>query len=179
MRFLVLLCAGLLVAFSAAPTAAARKPVLRNACKLVTNAEIERLMGHRPIARRGYPEGCVWITKRPTGDTETGEAGEEASVALTGFASVREAKQYVDLSTESVGCEWDPLLPDPKLGDDAWLEDCGANVLFRVRRIVGKVSTFTNDAREGSRADVRRSTGLVRKAVPRLRRYRCGPPLCP
>jgi hypothetical protein len=179
MRRLLILLAVAGVA-AAAPPAATAKPPLRNACKLVTDGEIERFMGRRPIARRGDgPEGCVWTTRRRRSRPEQGASAEEAGLVLVGFANVAQAKDYARQRIESVGCEWDPLLPQRSLGDAAWIEDCSANVTFRLRRIVGEVTTFTFDAREGSRADFRRTVGLTKKAVPRLRRYRCAPPLCP
>ena len=180
MRKLVLAAAALLALLAlAASPAAARKPLLKNACKLVRNAEIERLMGHAPVRRRGYPQGCVWTTRIPPGTRDDSEGPEEASISLTGFASVRQAKEYVRLMTDRDYCEFDPLLPDRRLGDEAYLDSCGSNVMFRLGRVVGDVATFTNGVVEGTRADTRRTVGLTRKAAPRLRRYRCGPPLCP
>jgi hypothetical protein len=51
---------------------------------------------------------------------------------------------------------------------------CNSNIAFRLGQIVGEVNTYTNDVEEESRADTRRTTSLTRKAVKRLRRYRCG-----
>jgi hypothetical protein len=174
-----ILLAAVCVAAAAAPAVSA-KPPLKNACKLVTDGEIKTLMGRRPIARRGGgPEGCVWTTRRRSGSPEQGATAEEAGLVLTGFKDVAQAKEYARQRTESVGCAWDPLLPQRSLGNEAWVEDCSADVTFRLGRIVGGVTTFTFDVAEGSRADVRRTVGLTKKAVPRLRRYRCAPPLCP
>ena len=145
----------------------------------MTDAEIKRLMGHAPVARRGSRSDCIWTTKRRTGGGETGEPAEEASISLNGYANVRQAKQFVGLLTERGYCEFDKFLPDPLLGDEAYVESCASNVLFRVGRVVGDVTTFTNAVTQGSLADTRRTAKFTRKAVPRLRRHRCGPPVCP
>lgn len=161
------------------PAASARPP-LKDACKLVTGSEIKTLMGRRPVERRGGPEGCVWTTRPATYKGDAGRRAEDIGLELLGYQNLRQAKEYVDLRTRPVGCDWDRLLPGRgRPGDDAWLQDCNAGVLFRLGRIVGEVTTFTNDVREGSRADVSRTVSLTRKAVAGLRRYRCDPPLCP
>jgi hypothetical protein len=181
MRPLLMLAAAVLVAVLTigAPAADARKPLLRNVCKLVTDAEIKELMGHRPISRRKALGACVWTTRARTGSGESGTPAEEASITLLGWKNAREAEKYVSLRAESGVCEWDKLLPQRRLGDEAYVETCASNVLFRLGRIVGDVTTFTNNVEQGSSADTRRTAGFVKRAVPRMRRHRCGPPLCP
>lgn len=58
-------------------------PPLKNACKLITKAEIKQLMGRKPIVKRGGgPEGCVWTMSRAVyADIEQGgRNAEEAAL---------------------------------------------------------------------------------------------------
>jgi hypothetical protein len=165
-------------AFGNATTPAAALPPLKNACKLATGAEIRDLMGRRPVKRRGESSnGCVWTTRRAIFRGDRGRAAEEAGISLSGYKNAAEAKEVFRFSTRPAGgCQGDRFLRSRRLGDRAYLR-CSI-VTFRLGRIVGEVVTFTNDVREGSRSDVRRTVSLARKAIARLRRYRCGPPLC-
>jgi hypothetical protein len=178
-RVLMVAAVSLATLANAAP-ATARKPVLKNACKLVTDAEIKELMGRRPIAKQGgTAEGCVWQTRRMV-PGDNGRPGEAAGLTLSGFKKLSDAKYFVDGVARPGGCgEPDPFLPtrNRDLGDEAYLVGCNSNIAFRLGHIVGEVNTYTNDVKEESRADTRRTTALTRKAVKRLRRYRCGP-LC-
>ena len=57
MAWRAILALGVCVALLAGlpPGASARLPPLKNACKLITDAEIKELMGRKPVARRGGP----------------------------------------------------------------------------------------------------------------------------
>jgi hypothetical protein len=160
--------------------ATAAKPVLKNGCKLVKEREIKELMGRRPVSKRGgTAEGCVWTTRRMI-PGDNGRPAEEAGVTLSGFKRLADAKYFVDGVARPGGCgEPDPFLPtrNHELGDEAYLVGCNSNIAFRLGHIVGEVNTFTNDVKEQSRADTRRTVSLTKIVVKRLRRYRCGP-LC-
>lgn len=166
------------VVFANAPTASALPP-LKNACKLATGAEIRDLMGRRSVALRGESSsGCVWTTRRAVFRGDKGRAAEEASVSLSGYKNTADAKEVFRFSARpGGGCQGDRFLRTRGLGDGAYLRCTVVN--FRLGRIVGEVVTFTNEVREGSRADLRRTVSLARKAIARLRGYRCGTPLCP
>jgi hypothetical protein len=162
--------------------ASARLPPLKNACKLVTDAEIKELMGRKPVAKRGYPEGCVWTTRRMVpGDVEQGgRNADAASVTTTNFDSVRDAQELYDSIANPDGpCQHLPHLPPRQIGDESAI-GC-SNIVFRLGKWVVEVTTYTNDVKEDSTADVRRTTKLAKKAAKRIRRYRCGtgPPTCP
>jgi hypothetical protein len=173
-------CAALLAGL--APGASGRLPPLKNGCKLVTDLEIKELMGRKPVAKRGYPEGCVWTTRRMVpGDVEQGgRNAEQASVTTTNYNSVMQAQELFDFLANPDGpCR--PLLhlPPRQIGDESGL-GC-SNIFFRLGKWVVEVATHTNDVEEESSADIRRTTKLARKAAKRIRRYRCGaaPPTCP
>jgi hypothetical protein len=157
--------------------ATAAKPVLKNACKLATDREIKKLMGRRPIEKSGKTaEGCGWTTRRMI-PGDNGRNAEAAGVTLTGFKKLADAKYFVDAAARPGGCgEPDPFLPtrNHELGDEAFLVGCNSNIAFRLGHIVGDVISYTNDVKEESRADTRRTTSLTRILVKRLRRYRCG-----
>ena len=124
---------------------------------------------------------CVWTTRRPVfGDN--GRPGEQASVDLRGFhRTVAEAKRTADIETTEVQCGlgWDSFLPSPRSPwDQAWLSGCG-QVVFRLRRIVGVVRSFTNAVPIESPAAGRRATKLAKIAARRLVRLRCPRSFCP
>jgi hypothetical protein len=173
-------CAVLLAGL--APGASARLPPLKNACKLITDTEIKELMGRKPVARRGGPEGCVWTTRRMVpGDVEQGgRNAEAASLTTTNYDSVRQARELYDFIADPDGpCQHLPHLPPRQIGDESAI-GC-SNIVFRLGKWVVEVTTFTNDVKEDSGADVRRTTKLAKKAAKQIRRYRCGtgPPTCP
>jgi hypothetical protein len=68
--------------------------------------------------------------------------------------------------------------PGGRIGDESAI--CCSNIAFRVKAWVVEASTHTNDVKESSAADLRRTTKLARKAAKRIRGYRCGlgPALC-
>jgi hypothetical protein len=174
------LCCALLAGF--APGAPARLPPLKNACKLITDAEIKELMGRKPVAKRGGPEGCVWTTRRAVyGDVEQGgRNAEQASVTTNNYGSVAQAKELFDSVANPDGpCQHEFHLPGGRIGDESAI-GC-SNIIFRLGAWVVDVTTYTNDVKEDSAADLRRTTKLARKTAKRLRRYRCGagPPVCP
>jgi hypothetical protein len=174
------LCGGLLAGL--APGASARLPPLKNACKLITDAEIKELMGRKPVAKTGGPEGCVWTTRRMVpGDVEQGgRNAEQASITTNNFGSVREAREFYDsIADPDSPCRHLPHLPPRQIGDESAI-GC-SNIVFRLGPWVVDVVTHTNDVEEESSADVRRTTKLARKTAKRIRRFRCGagPPLCP
>lgn len=175
-RALVAVLISLAVLASAA-SATPAKPVLKNACKLVRNDEIKKLMGRQPVSKRGgTAEGCVWTTRRMV-PGDNGRTAEEAGVSLTGYKRLADAKDSVDFVARPGGCgEPDPFLParNRDLGDEAFLVGCNSNIAFRLGHVVGEVVTHTNDVKEESSADTRRTTALTRIFVKRLRHYRCG-----
>ena len=71
------------------------------------------------------------------------------------------------------------ISPGGQIGDESAI-NC-SNIVFRVKAWVVEASTHTNDVKESSAADLRRTTKLARMAAKRIRGYRCGrgPPLCP
>jgi hypothetical protein len=144
----------------------AKKPPLKRACQLATNAEVNAIMGRTLRRTSNEPTGCAW------------QGGPKAQAALTiyGFKTVAIAKQY--LAGKVKGYEFcidapDHFLPHSGLGDDAWRDACGSNISFRAGRVVGEFTTFTRDVEEGSAADTRRTAGLTRKAVTHLNKLRC------
>jgi hypothetical protein len=177
-RALVVVALSLATLANAAPATAA-KPALKNACKLVTNDEIKELMGRKPVSKSGATAaGCVWTTRRMVpGDFPVGRNAEAAGVTLSGYKRLADAKTNVEAFARAGGCgEPDKFLPSRNrdLGDEAYLVGCNSNITFRVGHIVGEVNTYTNDVKEESSADTRRTAALTRIFVKRLRRYRCG-----
>jgi hypothetical protein len=176
-RTLLVVAVSLAVLVQAAPASAAR-PVLKNACKLVTNAEIKDLMGRKPVSKAGRTAGCVWTTRRMVFGEDTGRNAEAANVELTGFKKLSDVREFYDGLTKPNGAncgEADPLLPTRRrvFGDHAHLTGC-SHIVFRLGHFVGDVHTFTNNVKEASRADTRRTADLTKIFVKRLRRYRCG-----
>lgn len=176
-RALLVVAISLALLADAAPAGAA-KPVLKNGCKLVTNDEIKNLMGRKPVQKSGGPEGCMWRTRRPVFNGDNGRNAEDANVELNAFKKLSDVKEFYDGLTKPNGANCgsaDPLLPTRRhvFGDQAHLTGC-SHVIFRLGHFVGDVHTFTNDVKEDSNADTRRTTSLTKIFVKRLRRYRCG-----
>jgi hypothetical protein len=151
---------------------AAKKPPYKDACRLVTGAEINSIMGRKLKRDVKGPEGCRWAS------------GVQAEVGLqiTGFKKLSDAKEYLnDGPVRSYELCIDPpnkFLPHSGLGNEAWLDSCNANVAFRVGHIVGEVTAFSADVTEGSHTDAHRATAIARKAVRRLQKLRCPPSFC-
>ena len=94
--------------------------------------------------------------------------------------SAAKAKESFDFRADPDGpCRPERHLPGGQIGDESAIT-C-SNIVFRVRAWVVEASTHTNDVKESSAADLRRTTKLARMAAKRIRAYRCGlgPPLCP
>lgn len=165
----VLLVLALALATSAQ---AGAKPPLRHACQLVTPREVSAIMGSKMTATVDTPTGCRW----------GGVPRPEAGLELEGFGTKTAAKQYL----ASVVSDYelcinppDQFLPGSGLGNEAWVDGCNSNVVFRVARVVGQFTAFTpNGVKEGSSADTHRTAALARKAVRRLRKLRCPPSFC-
>lgn len=145
----------------------AKKPPLKRACQLATNAEVKAAMG-RPMTRTSNePTGCGW------------QAGPkaQASLELYGWKKLSDAKEY--FAGKVKGYEFcvdepDHFLPHSGFGDDAWRDACGSNISFRLGHITGEVTTYTRDGvTEGSPADTRRTAKLTRKIVAHLGKLRC------
>jgi hypothetical protein len=151
---------------------AKRKPPLRGACQLVTTAEVTKIMGRKMVKSPGSaPTGCGWRSGPKA----------EAALQLYGFKTLTATKQYFDGVVQGYELCIDPpdhFLPGSGLGDDAWRDACASNIVFRVGRLVGEVTTFTDDVVQGSSADTRRTAAIARKAVKRLRKLRCPPSFC-
>jgi len=162
----------LLVLAVATPAEAKTKPPLRHACQLVTPHEVSVIMGTRMTATVDEPTGC----------RRGGVPRPEVGLELYGFATVAAAKQY--LAGVVSGYEFcvnppDQFLPGSGLGNEAWVDGCNSNLVFRVARVVGQFTAFTpHGVTEGSSADTHRTAALARKAVRRLRKLRCPPSFC-
>jgi hypothetical protein len=148
-----------------------KKPPLKNACQLATTAQVNAVMGRRLRKTASAPTGCGW----------QGGPKAQASLEIYGFKTVAVAKQY--LASKVQGYEFcvdapDHFLPGSGLGDDAWRDACASNIAFRVGRVVGETTTYTDDVQQGSTADTRRTASLTRKAVTHLRKLSCPPSFC-
>jgi hypothetical protein len=100
---------------------------------------------------------------------------------LYGYATVAAAKEYMAGVVRGYQLCIDPpnqFLPGSGLGNEAWVDGCGSNVAFRLGRLVGEVTTYSDDVVQGSGADTRRTASIARKAVKRLRKLRCPPSFC-
>jgi hypothetical protein len=157
---------GLTCSLAIAASADAKKPPLKRACQLVTTAQVSSVMGRGMHKTADAPTGCAW------------QAGPnaQASLELYGWKKLSDAKQY--FAGKVKGYEFcvdqpDHFLPHSGLGDDAWLDACASNVAFRLGRITGEVTTFTQDVEQGSTGDTRRTSKLTRKIVAHLRKLRC------
>jgi hypothetical protein len=169
-RVVLLLVVGLL-AFDG-PADAKRKPPLKGACQLVTTSEVTSIMGRKMVKSPGSaPTGCGWRSGPKA----------EAALQLYGFKTLKATKQYFDGVVQGYELCIDPpdhFLPGSGLGDDAWRDACASNIVFRVGRLVGEVTTFTDNVEQGSPADTHRTAAIVRKAARRLRKLRCPPSFC-
>ena len=151
---------------------AKKKPTYRSGCQLVTTPEVSTIMGRRMHRVSDDPGGCGW----------RGSPQDQAGVEVTGFKTVSAAKEYLQGGpVSSYELCIDPpnkYLPGSGLGNEAWLDSCNSNVALRLGRIVVEVVTSTEDVKEGSTADSRRTAAIARKAVKRMRKLRCPPSFC-
>jgi hypothetical protein len=171
-RRAVLIAVASLVVLTGAVADAKRKPPYRTGCQLVTTPEVSSIMGRRMNRVSNDPGGCGW----------RGGPKDQAGYSVTGFKTVAAAKEYLQggpvSSYELCIDPPDKYLPGSGLGNEAWLDSCNANVALRLRTVVIEVVTTTEDVKEGSPADGRRTAAIARKAVKRMRKLRCPPSFC-
>ena len=151
---------------------AKKKPLYKSGCQLVTTPEVSAIMGRRMHRLVSDPGGCGW----------RGGPQVQAGIEVNGFKTAAAAKEYLHGGpVRSYELCIDPpnqYLPGSGLGNEAWLDSCNANVALRLGRITIEVVTSTEDVKEGSRADSRRTAAIARKAVKRMRKLRCPPSFC-
>lgn len=163
---------GALCSLALATASDAKKPPFTRACQLATNTEVSVAMGrtvHRVTSQR---TACGW------------RGGRHATAFLNVYAykKLADAKDYLASTVRGYELCYlppDHFLPGSGLGDDAWVENCGSNIAFRVGHVVGEVNTFSDDVDQGSPADTHRTAAIVRRMVAHLHRLRlCVPAFC-
>ena len=168
----MLIAAVSLLALPGTAADAKKKPLYRTACQLVTTPEVSSIMGRKMNRLVSDPGGCGW----------RGGPQDQAGIEVNGFKTSAAAKEYLHGGpVSSYELCIDPpnrYLPGSRLGNEAWLDSCNSNVALRLGRIVIEVVTSTEDVREGSNADARRTAAIARKAVKRMSKLRCPPSFC-
>jgi hypothetical protein len=155
----------------AVPAQAGAKPPLRRACQLINAREVSAIMGRKMVKSADDPTGCGW---------QSGPRAQ-AGLELYGFKTLKATKQYFDSKVQEYELCVDPpdhFLPGSGLGNDAWVDACTSNIAFRLGRVTGEVTAFSEDVRQGSSKDTHRTAAITRRVVKRLRRLRCPPSFC-
>jgi hypothetical protein len=136
------------------PDAPAAQANLPDACKLLTQADLEALFPGRPITSKGptlspvykgpqYAESCMYMIKLPS-PTSKSETAKFASVTIIAWGGETDGRNGSAATFASIRSTREKLATDPKLnvhleplsgiGEEALLEIAHATIAIRVRK---------------------------------------------
>jgi hypothetical protein len=137
------------------PDAAAPQANLPDACKLLTQADLDALFPGRPITSKGptlsplykgpqYVEGCMYMIKLPS-PTSKSEIANFASVSIISWGGETDGRNGSAATFASIRSTSEKVASDPKLnvhlepvsdiGEEAFLEIAHSRILVRVRKV--------------------------------------------